>query len=228
MLVSDALRLFGVHPLLFLALSFVVVAPYQLIVLAVTGAAPLGQSSTRASTAITLLLLDFALVVPFVSALHVRAVAAIARGEPPRLATIAREGVRVLPVVAAAQIVADIAIVLGLFAFVIPGVVLAIRLAVVAQVAAVEGTDWMGAIRRGAELTLGSAWHVLGVLLITSVVTYGLTVAGEAAAGSHAGAGQVVLGIAIDTVTRAFTALTTAVLYYELRGRRGELGSPAP
>ncbi len=228
MLVADALRLFAAYPALFLALSLVVVAPYQLIVLAVTGASPLGQSSARASTAITLLLLDFALVVPFVSALHVRAVAAIARGEQPRALTVLREGVRVLPVVAAAQIIADIAIVLGLFAFVIPGIVLAIRLAVVAQVAATEGTDWMGAIRRGAELSLGSAFHVLGVLLVTSFITYGLVAAGAAAAGSHAGAGQVVLGIAIDTVTRAFTALTTAVLYFELRGRRGELGAATP
>lgn len=223
-IVRDALRLYAAHPSLFLVLALIVVAPYQLIVLAVTGTSPLGQTSAGASTSLILILLDFVLVVPFVSALHVRAVAAVGRGERPALPAVALEGVRALPVVAAAQIVADLGIAVGLVLFVLPGIVLAIRWAVVAQVAAVEGTDWIGALRRGASLTSRNYLHVFGVLVVTSLFTYGVTVAGEATAGRHASAGQVVLGIAVDTVTRSFTALTTAVLYFELRGRQSYAG----
>lgn len=221
-LVADALRLLVAHPLLFLPLALVVVAPYQLIVLAATGTSPLGQQTARPSTAITLLLLDFVLVVPLIAALYVRAVSAIAASGSPALRDVAWHAVRVLPVVIAAQIVADLGIGVGLVLFVLPGVLLAIRWAVVAQVAATERTDWIGALRRGAALTRGNYLHVFGVLLITSVVTLGLTRAGVAAAGSHASAWQVVLGIVVDTLTRSFTALTTAVLYFELRGRAGE------
>jgi hypothetical protein len=221
-LVADALRLYAAHPALFFTLALAVVAPYQLIVLAATGTSPLGQQTAHASTALTLLLLDFVVVVPLVSALHVRAVGAVARGERPRLLDVIWGAVRVLPVVAAAQIVADIGIGIGIVLFIIPGVVLAIRWAVVAQTAAIERTDWMSALRRGAALTRGSYLHVFGVLVITSVFTYGVLSAGEAAAGSHAGAWQVALGIVVDTITRSFTALTTAVLYFELRGRAGQ------
>ena len=227
-LVADALRLYAAHPALFFLLALVVVAPYELVVLAATGTSPLGQQTAPASTAITLLLLDFVLVVPLVSALHVRAVAAMARDESPRLRDVLWEGIRVWPVVAAASVVADIGIGIGIILFILPGVVLAIRWAVVAQTAAVERTDWMGALRRGAALTGGSYLHVFGVLVVTSVFTYGVLSAGEAAAGSHAGAGQVVLGIAVDTVTRSFTALISAVLYFELRGRAGEAARPGP
>lgn len=222
-LVADALRLFAAHPSVFLLLALMVVAPYQLIVLAATGTSPLGQQTARPSTAITLLLLEFVLVVPLVTALYVRTVAAVASGERPALREVAWQGLRVLPVVAAAQIVADLGIGVGLVLFVIPGVVLAIRWAVVAQVAAMERTDWIGALRRGAVLTRGNYLHVFGVIVITSIVTYGVTRGGEAVAGSHAGVWQVLLGIAVDTITRSFTALTTAVLYFELRGRAGEL-----
>jgi hypothetical protein len=226
-LVRDSLRLFAADPALYLTLALIVVGTYQLIVLAATGTSPLGQQTARPATAITLLLVEYALVVPLVAALYVRAVATVATGARPALRDVVVQGVRVLPVVAAAQIVADIGIGIGLVAFVLPGIVVAVRLAVVAQVAAVERTDWMGALRRGAQLTRGSALHVFGVLLITGAVAFGLTRAAEAAAGSHASAAQVVLGIAVDTITRSFTALTTALLYFELRGRAGELPAPS-
>lgn len=213
-------RLYWRYLWLFLLLALIVVAPYDLIVLAATGTAPLGQQTGHVGTALTLLLLQFAVVIPFVSALDVRAVAAVAAGAQPVLRRVVWEGVRVLPVVVAAQIVADLAIGIGLVFFVVPGVILAVRWAVVAQVAAVEGTDWMGALRRAMQLTQGSFFHVLGVLIVPGLLAYAITLIGASAAGSHAGAAQVALGIAVDTITRSFSGLTTAVLYFELLERR--------
>lgn len=214
-----ALSLLSRFPVLFGALSLAVVAPYELLVLAVAHAAPLGQQSVRPATAFVLVLLDFALVGPLVSALHVHAVVLLGHGQRPRLGAVARRGMRVLPLVAAAQIVAGIGIGLGLLAFVIPGLFLAIGWAVVAQVAAIEGGDWIGALRRSRQLTAGNYLHVLAVVLSAALASAVLNAAGTAITGPSRGAAPVALGIALITITRSFGALTAALLYFDLLAR---------
>ncbi|MBV9048296.1 MAG: hypothetical protein JOY58_08505 [Solirubrobacterales bacterium] len=223
-MVTAALSLYVRYPLLFGLLALAVVAPYEVIVLAVTGTAPLGQQSVSAGTGFTLVLLELALIGPLVSALDVHAVAAIGRGERPGLVSVSRLGARSLPVVAAAQIIAGIGIGVGLIAFVIPGVILALRWAVVAQAAAVEGTDWLGALRRSGELARGQYLHVLGIVVLVSLANYGIAGAGAAIAGRSAHPAQVALGILVETITRSFTALTTAVLYFDLLSRNQRRG----
>lgn len=225
-IVGAALSLYGRYPLLFGVLALAVVAPYELIVLAVTGTGPLGQQTVSTGTALTLFLIELALIGPLVSALSVHAVAAIGNGERPRLLGVARLGARSLPVVAAAQIVAGIGIGLGVLAFIIPGVILALRWAVVAQAAAIERTDWLGALRRSGELARHSYLHILGLIVLTTVVNYLIARAGEGLAGSSAHAPQIAFGILIETIIRSLTALTTAVLYFDLIARR--TASPGP
>jgi hypothetical protein len=215
-----ALGLYGRYPLLFALLALAVVAPYELLVLAVTGSAPLGQQRASPGTSVILIVLGVALVGPLVSALYVQAVVMIRQAEQPRLLSAARRGLLVLPVVAAAQIVATIGIAVGVFAFIIPGVILLIRWAVVAQVAATEGTDWIGALRRGGELTRGNYLHVLGLIALTTVVNLGVSQAAEAIAGTSAHAPQVLLGIVVQTATRSFAALTTTILFFDLLARK--------
>jgi hypothetical protein len=219
-LVTAALSLYGRYPLLFSVLALAVVAPYELIVLALTGTAPLGQQSLSTGTAFTLFLIELALIGPFISALDVHAVAAIGDRQRPQLVDIARLGARSLPVVAAAQIVAGIGIGVGLIAFVIPGVILALRWAVVAQTAAIERTDWLGALRRSGELARGNYLHILGLIVLISLINYGIIAVGAAIAGSSSRAPGVVLGILVATITRSFAALTTAVLYFDLLARK--------
>jgi hypothetical protein len=218
-IVAAALRLFARHPVLFILLAFAVVAPYELGILAATGSSPLGGSRQSASTTLTLALVDVALVGPLVSALDVHAVVMIGQAERPKPATVARRGLRVLPVVAAAQIVAALGIAIGLFAFIIPGVFLLIRWAVVAQVAAIERTDWLGALRRSGELVRGEYLHVFGLLFVAAAFNLAVTLGAEAIVGTKARAGDVVLGIAAATLTRSFTALATAILFFDLIAR---------
>jgi hypothetical protein len=224
-IVGTALRLYAAYPALFVVLAVAVVAPYELIVLAVTRTAPLGAQGTATSTVLTLTLIDFALIGPLVSAFYVRAVMVVAEGGRPVLREVVWTGLQVLPVVVAASIVAGLGIGLGLIFLIIAGVILAIRWAVVAQAAAIERTDWMGALRRSAALVRGHYLHVLGVLLISGIVTYGLLRVGEVVVGSGRGAGEVVIGIVVATLARSFTALTTAVLYFELRARSSDTGA---
>ena len=228
-ILGAALSLYRRYPVLFLVLAFVVTAPYELIVLAALGTAPIGGRSSNASTALILVLVDVALVGPLISALYAHAVVVIARNERPRLVTVASSVARVLAVVVAAQIVAGIGIGVGLLAFVLPGIYLWIRWAVVAQAAALEHTDWMGALRRSGELVRGHYLHVFGLVIVTTAVNLGLSEAAGAIGASKTNATDVIVGIAVGTLIRSFAALTTALLYFDLLARERPAGwTPAP
>ena len=121
-------------------------------------------------------------------------------------------GLRVLPVVAAAQIVASLGIGLGLVAFIVPGVFLYARWGVVAQAAAVDRVDWRNALRRSAELTAGSLWHVLGVLFTVGLFNALLDRGVGALVAASATGVQVLGGIAVETITLSVGALTGAML----------------
>lgn len=221
--VSEILRatvtLYGRYPALFVMLALAVIAPYELIVLATVGSSPLGGGHARASTTLILLLVEFALIQPLIAALYAHAVVMIGDGERPTLAAVGSRVVRVLPVVAAAQIIAGLGIGLGFFVLIIPGIVLLLRWAVVAQVAAIEHPDWIGALRRGAALTRGHYAHILGLMIVIGIVGLVVSEAGFAVAGSSTGAGAVAFGIVLETVVRSFTSLATAVLYFDLLAR---------
>lgn len=210
------------HLLLLLALSLSVVAVYTLIVLAATGATPIGQTKTSTETVLLLDVVSFALVGPLVSVLDIHALTVLATGRRPGLAEIYGPALRVLPVATAAQLVAGIAIGAGLVAFVIPGVLLAVRFAVVAQVAAVQRSDWTGALRGSLALTGRRGWHVLGALAVSGVLAVLLAEAAGAGATHVSLAVQLVLAIVVGTVGQSFAAVVAAVLYFDLRARSGE------
>jgi hypothetical protein len=224
---GDAVRCYGHYPVLFAVLALGVVLPYTLIVLAVTGAPPLGQQHVSARTALILVLLDLLLVTPLISALHIHALVDIAEDRQPELLKVARRGVRVLPVVAAAQIVVAIGTAVGFVLLIVPGVLLAIRWAVVAQAAAVENAGWLGALRRSGELTAGAYLHVFGVILIVGLIESGFQRAGSTLVGTSANAPQVLIGIGVETITRSFAALTSAILFFDLLARGTGPGSAA-
>ena len=103
-LIGETFQLYRRYPLLFLILAAGVVVPYRLIVLAATGTGPLNQGKLAGGIALLLTLIDTAVVDPLVSALHVHAVEEVEEGRTPRLGPVARRGLAVLPVVAAAVI----------------------------------------------------------------------------------------------------------------------------
>jgi hypothetical protein len=213
------LQLYRRYPLLFLVLALGVVGPYELIVLAVTGRSPFSLRD-NVSTTLILSLINFVVVGPLVSALYVGAVQKIGRGEAPHLGQVAVRGVTVLPTVAAAQIIATLGIAAGLLAFIVPGVYLLIRWAVVAQVAAIDNDNWISALKRSGELTAGNYLHVLGLIFVAAVIAAVVANLGLAAAGSRVTAGAIALGIAVETIARSFVALTLSVLFFDLLARQ--------
>jgi hypothetical protein len=222
-IIGEALDIYQRYPLLFLTLALGVVAPYDLAVLAATGEGPLANSAHQnVGVTLLLLLLGTALVGPLISALHMHAVVLIGERTKPGLGQVARSGLRVLPVVAAAAIVAALGIAAGFLALIVPGIVLLLRWAVVAQVAAVEGVDWHAALGRSYELTRGHYRHIAALIVVTTLISFGIDAGARAVPlGSTAGAASVALGIAARTATASFSALTLALLYFDLRARLG-------
>lgn len=220
-LIGDAFSLYVRYPLLFVTLAALVIVPYQLLVLLVTGTGPLEIESVETGTLFLLEMVDWALVVPLISALHVHAVADVKEGETPRLGSVSRRSLAALPVVAAASVMSGLGILLGFVALIIPGIYLLLRWSLVAQAAAIERNGWLDALRRSSELMHGFYWRVLGFLLLLALLAavpfiptfflfdeHGTTVA------------SFLIGVFLEVVTWSFVALGTALLYFDLRGRR--------
>lgn len=55
----------------------------------------------------------------------------------------------------------------GTLAFIIPGIVLALRFALIGPVVVLEGIDGQKARTRSAQLTQGKRWNILGTLILT-------------------------------------------------------------
>jgi len=219
-ILSSALWLYRNWPGLFVALSAIVVVPYELVVLAVAHVSPLGEAHV-ATTALILTVVETALIAPFVSALQANAVVTIGNAQAPTLGDVIGRSLRVLPNVAAALIIAGLGMAVGWILFIIPGVILALRWAVVAQVAAIEETDWPTALRRAGQLARRSYLRILVLLLVIALVDLALTNIGAAVAGTGNRAVPVVIGIVVVVVARTFGALVTAMLYFDLRAREG-------
>lgn len=57
----------------------------------------------------------------------------------------------------------------GLIAFIVPGVILALRFALIDEIVVLEGVEGTTARNRSARLTQGKRWDILGTLILTFV-----------------------------------------------------------
>jgi hypothetical protein len=226
-IVAATFALYRRYPTLFVVLAAGVIVPYDLIVLAAVGAGPFSRGDTSVAVQLTLALVSWVLIGPLVSALHVHAVADVRQGRGPRLGAVAAQGIKVLPVVAAATIISGLGIALGLVALIVPGIILAFRWFVVAQAAAIEHEGWLPALRRSRELTAGNYTHIFIFALYLGVIVSVPTSVVSLAFGSHdASAVAFLVGLVVQVFSASFGALTTALLYYDLRTRRQGSGQP--
>jgi len=226
-LLAGTFELYRHYPLLFLVLAVAVIAPYELIVLAATGTGSFSRADASVGAWLFLTLADWALVTPLVSALHVHAVSEVRHHRQPRIGSVALQGLRVLPVVAAATIVSWLGIMAG-FLLIVPGVILWLRWAVVAQAAAIEREGWLPALRRSDRLADGHYGHVAAFLIMVSVIGSVPFFVGGIAFGHHStGAVSFLTGVAVRVLTASFTALAGALLYYDLLAREEEEPAPA-
>jgi hypothetical protein len=203
-------KVYSRRPLLFISLAAIVLIPYGVATVLVAHA-----KHVPTTTDVLILLADLAVVNPFVSALQMQALMDLGSGIRPAVPDVIRRGVRVLAVVAAADIVAGIVEFAGLLLFVIPGLLAAIRLAVVAPAAAAERITWPEALSRSAGLTQGNSWRVLGLLAIQGVLSY-LALSIESAKS----VAVAIIGAALWIVAQSFCTLLINLLYFDLRARK--------
>jgi hypothetical protein len=219
-LIGATFRLYRRFPLLFVVLAAGVIIPTDLIILAITGGGAFSQADTPLSTQVATGVVGWVLVGPLISALHVHAVADVREGKDPHVGAVARRGLTVLPVVAAATIMSGLGIALGLVALIVPGVILFFRWAVVAQVAAIDHQGWIEALRGSRALTAGNYIQIfLVILLIAVTVGWTGSIAGIVLKHDHSAA-AFVIDTAIHIVTASFSALATALLYFDLVARK--------
>jgi hypothetical protein len=94
------------------------------------------------------------------------------------------------------------------------------RLSVVPQAAAIERDGVRNALRSSWQLTRDHGSHIFGLLLAFAILTLGVVLGTRALdTGSSTSAGNVALGIAVNTTIASFTALATALLYFDLLAR---------
>jgi membrane-anchored glycerophosphoryl diester phosphodiesterase (GDPDase) len=218
-IVSAAVRLYAGYPGMFISLAALILLPYMLIVVAIGHAKALLGESSSLDTLVLLQLIYWVLLLPLISALQMQAIVATTESARPRLWRVIRGALPAVPVVVAAQIMAGIGIVVGLMVFVIPGIYMAVRLAVVAPTAAFERQDWMSTLRTAWRMTRGNAWRVLGLLLVVGIV---IEVLGDVLISLSSGATlgvQVAIAIVITVLLQTLQTLATALLYFDLRSR---------
>ncbi len=216
------------YPFLFLFLAAGVIVPYELIALTATGTGAFSRTDTSAGAQLFLTLADFALITPLVSALHIHAVAEVKRDQEPRIGPVTLQGLRVLPVVAAATIASWLGITVGFALLIVPGLILLLRWAVVAQTAAIEHEGWLPALRHSGRLTAGNYGHIAVFLVILCGIATVPFIIGGIAFGHHGtGTASFLTGLAIRIFTASFTALAGALLYYDLMARWEEEPQPA-
>ena len=228
-ILGAAASLYRRYPLLFLLLALAVVAPYDLAMLAITGYGPLARLVHHQGVYWLDLLLRQSLVGPLVSALHIYAVKTVGEGRRPQLRVVAARGLAVLPIVSATALLAGLGVALATLALVVPGLLLLTRWAVSSQVAAIERRAPLAAIRSSSGLTDGRRRHVLGLLSITIAISIAVDEIGRALpVGNTSAAPSVAIGIAVQTFSATFVALTLALLYFDLNAEERRRRKPRP
>ena len=233
-LLSTAFALYRRHASVFFTMTLVVVAPVILLVDGLWGRqlADGADADVRVGPAAGSGLLTGLLIPAFVTALHVRVVMGLARGEQP---TVGRAFSGIAPHVAAAAaaiLLYGLVVILGLIALIVPGVWLSVRLYFAAQYAVVEGTSPAESLRRSFALTQDSWARIFGLLVFVTILTGAAMAIVEEIAGTIGdGVVYVVARILVESAGLSFNALFGTLLFFDLRTRRSrgaDVVPPAP
>lgn len=166
----------------------------------------------------------FLVTTPLITAGHVAAVLELGEGRAPRVRpSLTAAGARWLPVVAVV-LVSAIGTLFGALLLLLPGIYLYVRWYVATPAVVAEGLGPRGALSRSAELVKGQWWRVFGISIVLGLVAGAAAVPVGGAitlAASQLDSGLLaVLGtVAVDAAVLSFTALSTTILYFDLRAR---------
>lgn len=127
----------------------------------------------------------------------------------------------VVPLILAGLLVGIMAAI-GFVLLIVPGLIVLTIFAVVAPVIVLERKGVIAALGRSRELVSGNGLQVFGVIFVIFLLTF-VVAALIGGIGAAAGTGgRIVAEIIASTLTAPLGALAAAVLYFELRGVKGD------
>lgn len=157
-------------------------------------------------------------------------------GRRPNVAECLATGLRAFLPLIGLSILAGVAVVFGLFLFIVPGIMMACAWCVAAPALVADRTGVFGAFSRSAELTRGNRWRIFALFLlvvviavvISAVVGVLASVLSFVAPSDPSALARSPLHIVLNLLSNALTALISstggAVLYVELRRLREGAG----
>lgn len=221
-LLGETFKLFWKHKLLFLAITAIIAVPYIVVVDLIWGEelAAGGRDINWASFIVPTIL--GATVVPaLITALHVVSLLRIAEGERPSVGEAFGLASDRAGAAIGTTVLYTLAVAVGLVLLIVPGIWLAVRLYLGAQVAVVDKLGPVDALRRSFELTRDRWWQTFGRMLLAGIV-FGLVTAplNIAVQLRDFDAVYVVLDVILQTIVLSLTALFGTLLFMDYHGHR--------
>jgi hypothetical protein len=122
---------------------------------------------------------------------------------------------------ATVSILFGIALGIGFLLLIIPGLILMVIWSVVAPVTVLERPGVGAAFGRSRELVRGNGWNVFAVILLVFLAVAVISVAAGVLASGLGSLGRALVQWAVNSALAPVTALSAAVLYFELLGQPG-------
>lgn len=233
LILDDSFALYREHLRTLLALAAIVVIPVQLGVLGVgLGWLWEGYDASRSwGDTVVAGFAQLLVVTPLVTAMVVHVVVEAAGGRPPAVGSALRFGFEIFGAVFLAVVMAWLGVLLGIVAFIVPGLICLVRWSVVPQAVVVEGQRGGAALRRSWGLVTGRSWWVFAVVLVVNLVASVLagivTLPASYLADSADAQGIVLAGAVIGQLfTVPLVALGTTLMFFSLLAGPGPAGSP--
>ncbi len=168
---------------------------------------------------------------PLVAAMTAHALCEMDEGRAATAGPAIQRGLDRFGTLLAAMVLVGLGVAVGLLAFVVPGLVMAVQWSVTAQAVAVENRSGRDALRRSRALVLGRGWWVFGVLLVVNIVGSVLSLVASVPADLLADATDSQAVALIGTVLGHLVAfpvmaLGTALLFFSLRAAEEQPAAP--
>jgi hypothetical protein len=160
-------------------------------------------------------LIGLMLVQPIASAASTKLLADRYLGEQSSVGGSFAYALRILLPLLGALILSAILVFIGFILFVIPGIIIAIRLSLIAQACVVEGRGGTVAISRSRELTRGSVGKIFGIYLVIWAIGFFANLAIFSVWGQGIMANMVNYGVSI--IIGAYASAVWVVTYFERR-----------
>jgi hypothetical protein len=168
-IMGQAIALYRARFGLYIALIAIPFVPVGVAMVILAAAAPNPATATNRITAIDVAA-EFLLVMPLAQGMVAFAVSAQVAGRKVSLLEVLRAVLPWFGVLVGTVVVASLATVAGLIAFVVPGIVMAIWFQFVGQVVILERVAFVAALQRCRDLVRGSWWRTLRYILVIEIV----------------------------------------------------------